>query len=131
MSDALRAKLCVCVQGGSGMRATPLDILKLIHILIAALRPEELKSCTQCRALMRVGRAAQVQCREEEEEEEVGMCELQARRDGRSPVSACAAVLRRRHKVALCVCAQIAGAGEQSGIHASDRLTHTKPLIVA
>lgn len=55
----------------------------------------------------------------------------EGRRDGRSPVSASAAVLRR-HKVTLCppLHTQIASAGEQSVIHHFNWPMHTKAFIV-
>lgn len=58
-----------------------------------------------------------------------GQWECLAKRDGRSPVSVSAAVLRR-HKVTLCFPRQIASAGEQSGIQHFNWLMLIKTFFV-
>lgn len=55
--------------------------------------------------------------------------ECLAKRDGRSPVSVSAAVLRR-HKVTLCFPRQISSAGEQSGIQHFNWLMLIKTFFV-
>lgn len=58
-----------------------------------------------------------------------GQWECLAKRDGRSPVSVSAAVLRR-HKVTLCFPRQISSAGEQSGIQHFNWLMLIKTFFV-